>query len=61
LGLLSNILPDELEKRLRYKQLKFAHYTDYIIILVKTNNAGVLFQEEITEFITKRLKLKVNE
>ncbi|MCF6143518.1 MULTISPECIES: reverse transcriptase domain-containing protein [Pseudoalteromonas] len=36
--LLSNILLDELDNKLTYKQQKFARYADDIIILVKTKN-----------------------
>jgi len=59
--LLSNILLDELDKKLTYKQLKFARYADDIIILVKTKSEGLIIQRDITAFITQRLKLKVNE
>ncbi|MGK6810858.1 group II intron maturase-specific domain-containing protein [Klebsiella pneumoniae] len=59
--MLSNILLDELDKKLTYKHLKFARYADDIIILVKTKSEGLIIQREITAFITKRLKLKVNE
>ncbi|MFW8172071.1 reverse transcriptase domain-containing protein, partial [Klebsiella pneumoniae] len=52
--LLSNILLDELDKKLTYKHLKFARYADDIIILVKTKSEGLIIQREITAFITKR-------
>ena len=51
--LLSNILLDELDKKLTYKHLKFARYADDIIILVKTKSEGLIIQREITAFITK--------
>ena len=59
--LLSNILLDELDKTLTYRQLKFARYADDIIILVKTKGQGIAVKRDITAFITKRLKLRVNE
>ena len=59
--LLSNILLDELDKTLTYRRLKFARYADDIIILVKTKGQGIAVKRDITAFITKRLKLRVNE
>jgi RNA-directed DNA polymerase len=59
--LLSNILLDELDKKLAYKQLKFARYADDIIILVKTKSQGKQVKSDISNYITKRLKLIINE
>jgi RNA-directed DNA polymerase len=59
--LLSNILLDELDKKLSYKQLKFARYADDIIILVKTKSQGKQVKSDISNYITKRLKLIINE
>ncbi len=59
--LLSNILLDELDKKLTYKQLKFARYADDIIILVKSKDKGKQVKKEISTYITQRLKLVVNE
>lgn len=59
--LLSNILLDKLDKRLTYGQLKFARYADDIIILVKTKSKGNQVKREVSTYITKRLKLIVNE
>ncbi|WP_434340633.1 group II intron reverse transcriptase/maturase [Motilimonas cestriensis] len=59
--LLSNILLDELDQKLARQQLKFARYADDIIILVKMKNEGIAVKEELTRFITKRLKLRINE
>jgi RNA-directed DNA polymerase len=59
--LLSNIILDELDKKLTGKGLNFARYADDIIILVKAEHIGNRVKEEISTFITKRLKLIVNE
>ncbi len=59
--LLSNILLDELDKKLTYKQLNFARYADDIIILVKSKDKGKQVKKEISTYITQRLKLVVNE
>ncbi|WP_231665496.1 group II intron reverse transcriptase/maturase [Pseudoalteromonas sp. '520P1 No. 423'] len=59
--LLSNILLDELDKKLSNEQLKFARYADDIIILVKTKSKGTQVKKDISHYITKRLKLIVNE
>jgi len=59
--LLSNILLDELDKKLTRERLHFARYADDIIILVKSKPIGNKVKEDITHYITKRLKLIVNE
>ena len=59
--LLSNILLDELDKKLTRERLYFARYADDIIILVKSKHIGNKVKIAISRYISKRLKLIVNE
>jgi len=59
--LLSNILLDELDKKLTRERLHFARYADDIIILVKSKHIGNKVKIAISRYISKRLKLIVNE
>ena len=59
--LLSNILLDELDKKLTYERLNFARYADDIIILVENKSKGHQVKKRISSYITKRLKLIVND
>jgi RNA-directed DNA polymerase len=59
--LLSNILLDELDKKLTRERLYFARYADDIIILVKSKYIGNKVKIAISRYISKRLKLIVNE
>ncbi|MEK5428286.1 reverse transcriptase domain-containing protein [Cytobacillus sp. FSL R7-0680] len=55
--LLSNIILNELDKRGH----KFVRYADDCNIYVKRHKAGERVKQGITDFIVKKLKLKVNE
>ena len=59
--LLSNIVLDELDKELEKRALKFVRYADDCVVYVGSKRAGERVKESITKFITKRLRLKVNE
>ena len=59
--LLSNILLDELDKKLTRERLHFARYADDIIILVKSRHIGNKVKVAISSYISKHLKLIVNE
>jgi len=59
--LLSNIVLDELDKELEKRGLNFVRYADDFVIYLKSHKAAVRVMSSITEFITKKLKLKVNE
>ena len=59
--LLSNILLDDLDKELEGRQHKFCRYADDCNIYVHTQRAGERVKESVTLFLSKRLKLKVNE
>lgn len=58
--LLSNILLDVLDKELEGRGLAFVRYADDGNIFVKSQRAGERVMASITEFIEKKLKLKVN-
>jgi len=58
--LLSNILLDLLDKELERRGLSFVRYADDGNIYVKSQRAGERVMASATEFIEKRLKLKIN-
>jgi RNA-directed DNA polymerase len=59
--LLSNIILDELDKELERRGHRFCRYADDCNAYVKSRKAGIRLKKSITEFIEKKLKLKVNE
>lgn len=59
--LLSNILLDDLDKELESRKHKFCRYADDCNIYVYTQRAGERVKESVTLFLSKKLKLKVNE
>jgi RNA-directed DNA polymerase len=59
--LLSNIVLDELDRELEKRGLRFVRYADDCNIYVRSQRAGDRVMGSIARFITKRLKLKVNE
>ena len=59
--LLSNIVLDELDKELEKRELKFVRYADDCVVYVGSKRAGERVMKSMTKFITKRLRLKVNE
>src|SRR5437762_1791459 len=59
--LLSNLVPDELDRELERRGHRFVRYADDSNIYVRSERAGRRVMESITRFITQRLKLKVNE
>lgn len=59
--LLSNIVLDELDKELEKRGHLFVRYADDSNIYVKSVRAGERVMKSVTEFITEKLKLKVNE
>lgn len=59
--LLSNIMLDDLDKELERRGLSFCRYADDCNIYVGSQKAGDRVKRSITQFITTRLKLKVNE
>jgi RNA-directed DNA polymerase len=59
--LLSNVVLDEFDRELERRGLRFARYADDCNIYVRSERAGQRVMKSITRFITKKLKLKVNE
>jgi RNA-directed DNA polymerase len=59
--LLSNIVLDELDKELEQRGLHFVRYADDFVIYVKSKRAGQRVMENVKRFVTRRLRLKVNE
>jgi RNA-directed DNA polymerase len=58
--LLSNVMLHELDKELEKRGHRFCRYADDCNCYVKSHRAGERVMASITEFIEKRLKLKVN-
>lgn len=58
--LLSNMLLDELDKELERRGHKFCRYADDCNIYVRSKAAGERVMKSVTEFLSKRLRLKVN-
>src|SRR6266851_6703028 len=59
--LLSNLVLDELDRELERRGHRFVRYADDCNIYVSSERAGQRVMESITQFITQKLKLKVNE
>jgi RNA-directed DNA polymerase len=59
--LLSNIVLDELDRELARRGHRFVRYADDSNIYVRSQRAGERVMRSIKQFITKQLKLKVNE
>jgi len=59
--LLANILLDELDQELERRGLRFARYADDLLILVKTERAGQRVKASLTRYLTRVLRLTVNE
>ena len=58
--LLSNILLDELDKELERRGHKFCRYADDCNIYVRSRAAGQRVMKSVSQFLAKRLGLKVN-
>jgi len=59
--LLSNIVLDELDHELERRKHRFVRYADDCNIYVRSRGAGQRVMTNVTRFITRRLKPKVNE
>jgi RNA-directed DNA polymerase len=59
--LLSNLVLDELDKELESRGHCFVRYADDCNIYVKSEKAGHRVMKSVSDVITRRLKLKVNE
>ena len=59
--LLSNLVLDELDRELERRGHRYVRYADDCNIYVRSERAGQRVMQSVTQFITKELKLKVNE
>jgi RNA-directed DNA polymerase len=59
--LLSNLVLDELDRELEKRGHRFVRYADDCNIYVRSERAGQRVMEGLRTFITRKLKLKVNE
>ena len=59
--LLSNIVLDELDRELEQRGHRFVRYADDCNIYVRSQRAGERVMKSVSQFITSKLKLKVNE
>ena len=59
--LLSNIVLDELDQELEQRGHRFVRYADDCNLYVRSQRAGERVMKSVSEFITRKLKLKVNE
>src|SRR5438046_4467910 len=59
--LLSNLVLDELDRELKRRGHRYVRYADDSNIYVRSERAGQRVMESVKRFITKKLKLKVNE
>jgi RNA-directed DNA polymerase len=58
--LLSNVMLHELDRELERRGHRFCRYADDCNIYVKSKKAGNRVMESVSQFIEKRLKLKIN-
>lgn len=59
--LLANILLDDLDKELERRGHGFVRYADDLLVLVKSPRAGERVMASLSRFLTRKLKLVVNE
>ena len=59
--LLANIVLDELDKELEQRGLRFVRFADDCMIYVRSRRAGDRVMQSVSRFVTRRLKLAVNE
>ena len=59
--LLSNIVLDELDKELEKRGLCFVRYADDCVIFVRSKRAGNRVMENVSSYLEKKLRLKVNQ
>lgn len=58
--LLANIMLDDLDKELEHRGHRFVRYADDIRVFVKTERAAQRVLDSVTNYVDKRLRLKVN-
>jgi RNA-directed DNA polymerase len=59
--LLSNLVLDELDRELERRGHRFVRYADDCNVYVRSERAGQRVMESVTQFMTQKLRLKVNE
>ena len=59
--MLANILLDDLDKELERRGYRFDRYADDLLILVKSPRTGERVKASVTRYLTRELKLAVNE
>ena len=59
--LLSNLVLDELDRELERRSHRFVRYADDCNIYVRSERAGQRVMESLERFITKKLRLRINE
>lgn len=59
--LLANVMLDDLDKHLESRQMRFARYADDFVICVKSTSSGHHVMNWVSQFLTTKLKLLVNE
>src|SRR6266850_3109144 len=59
--LLSNLVLDELDKELTRRGHRFCRYADDCNVYVRSRRAGERVMASVSRFLTKKLRLKVNE
>lgn len=59
--LLSNIMLDDFDKELEKRGHRFARYADDCNIYVKSEKAGKRVMDSVVQYLTTKLKLKVNQ
>jgi RNA-directed DNA polymerase len=59
--LLSNVLLDEFDRELEKRGLRFVRYADDSNIYVQSERAGLRVMESVKRFLTRKLRLKVND
>jgi RNA-directed DNA polymerase len=57
----SNLVLDELDRELERRGHRFVRYADDCNVYVRSERAGQRVMESVTQFITQKLRLKVNE
>ena len=59
--LLSNLVLDDLDKELERRGHRFCRYADDCNIFVRSHRAGERVMPSVSRFLTRKLRLKVNE
>lgn len=59
--ILSNILLNELDKELEQRGYLFVRYADDCLIMVKSKRATERVRDSVSDFVEKKLFLKVNK